>query len=358
GLPLDHPDGPLVTCHRLQPFSAAYFQPGSGLFSYSVEDLQACAAAGGPPARQPFVPGPIPLTADEAAVWSRTDLGRLLSFFANPARFLVRTRLGVRLEDPDAAPTDSEPFIIAGLERFDMGSTLVEHRLKGLPPGDAFAALRAEGRLPHGTMGEVEFRDLWSEVDRFAGRLDALRTAGPLESIDAQWDIAGFSLAVRLAGISKNGCLRYRFGKLRAKDHLDLWLQHLALCLAEPGYDCQESVMVCTDRTLRLKHVADSRSVLEDLLELYRRGLEQPLCFFPKSALEYARARRRPTSEARALGSARTVWEGSDAHRGEGTDPYFRRCFENLDPLGAEFMELSQRVFDPLLDCAENERSA
>jgi exodeoxyribonuclease V gamma subunit len=358
GLPLDHPDGPLVTCHRLQPFSAAYFQPGSGLFSYSVEDLQACAAAGSQFAPQPFVPGPILLTAEEAAAWSRTDLERLASFFANPARFLVRTRLGVRLEDPDAVPSDSEPFIIAGLERFDMGSTLLEHRLKGLPPGDAFAALRAEGRLPHGMIGEVEFRNLWSEVDRFAERLDALRPTAPSMTIDAQCDIAGFSLAVRLAGLYKSGCLRYRVGQLRAKDYLGLWLQHLAFCLAEPGPGPLESVMVCTDHTLRLKHVADSRPVLKDLLELYRGGLEQPLCFFPKSSLAYARMRRRPASEARALGAARTAWEGSEAHQGERADPYFRRCFENPDPLGAEFMELSRRVFDPLLDCAEIERPA
>lgn len=358
GLPLDHPEEALVTRHRLQPFSAAYFQPGSGLFSYSAEDLQACAAASAQPVPQPFVPGPLRLTADEAAAWRRTDLDRLASFFANPAKFLVRTRLGVRLEKPEAVPADSEPFIIDRLERFDLGSSLLEHRLKGLPPQDAFTALRAEGRLPHGTMGEVEFRDLWSEVDRFAGRLDALRTPGPVSTIDAQWDIAGFSLAVRLTGLSENGCLRYRFGKLRAKDHLDLWLRHLALCLAEPGPDLRESVLVCTDRTLRLKRATDSRAVLEDLLELYRRGLEQPLCFFPKSSLAYAHARRKPSSEARALGSARIAWEGSEAHPGEGTDPYFRRCFETLDPLGAEFMDLSRRVFDPLLDCADGETSA
>ena len=353
GLSVDHPEGPLVTRHRLQAFSPAYFRAGSGLFSYSAEDRQACAAAAAQPSPQPFVPGPIPLTADETAAWSRLDLERLTSFFANPARFLLRSRLGVRLEAPEAVPQDSEPFIIGGLERFDMGSALIEHRLKGLPPRDAFAALRAEGRLPHGTMGEVEFRDLWSEVDRFARRLDALRPATPSTTISAQWDIAGFSLTVRLAGLSENGCLRYRFGKLRAKDHLDLWLRHLALCLAEPARGRRESELVCTDRTLRLKQVADSRAVLEDLLGLYRRGLEQPLFFFPKSSLEYAWMLRKWSSEARALGAARTAWEGSEAHPGEHTDPYFRRCFETLDPLGVEFMELSRRVFDPLLDCAD-----
>jgi exodeoxyribonuclease V gamma subunit len=358
GLPLDHPDGALVARHRLQPFSAAYFQAGSGLFSYSAEDLQACAAAAAPPSPQPFVSGPIPLTGEEAAAWSRTDLERLESFFANPARFLLRRRLGVRLEEPEALPADSEPFVIGGLERFDLGNRLLEHRLKGLAPQDVFAALRADGRLPHGTMGAVEFRDLWSEVDRFARRLDALRPAAALATIDAQWDLAGFSLAVRLTGLSETGCLRYRFGRLRAKDHLDLWLQHLALCLAEPGQGPRESALVCTDYTLRLQHVANSRAVLEELLVLYRRGLEQPLCFFPRSSFEYARTLRKSSSETRALSAARTAWEGSEPFPGEGMDRYYRRCFETIDPLGADFRELSRRVFDPLLDCASSERSA
>jgi hypothetical protein len=55
---------------------------------------------------------------------------------------------------------------------------------------------------------------------------------------------------------------------------------------------------------------------------------------------------------------ARNKWDGSDAHPGESADPYYRRCFETIDPLGAEFRELSRRVFDPLLDCAGWEKSA
>jgi exodeoxyribonuclease V gamma subunit len=99
-------------------------------------------------------------------------------------------------------------------------------------------------------------------------------------------------------------------------------------------------------------------AVLADLLAVFRQGLEGPLCFFPKSSLEYARAMRTSSSHNRALGAARGIWNGSDSHPGEGADPYYQRCFEGLDPLGAEFTELSRRVFDPLLDHASSERSA
>jgi exodeoxyribonuclease V gamma subunit len=357
GLPLDDLIHPLVTSHPLQPFSPKYFQANSSLFSYSTEDMQACAAAATASSPQAFVPGPVPLTTEEAAAWSRLDLGTLASFFGNPARFFLRNRLGVSFEPPEALVPDSEPFALEGLERFKMGSCLLEQRLEGFHPQDVFSALHADGRLPHGTMGEVEFRDLWAEVDRFARRFETLRPAASPLAIDARWDIAGFSLAARITGLSDNGCLRYRFGKLRAKDYLELWLQHLAFCQAAPGKSECNSVLICTDRILRLNSTADNQVVFEELLGIYRQGLERPLCFFPKTSLEYARTFRTTSSKGRALGSARSIWDGNESHAGEGAAPYYRRCFETMEPLGAEFQELSRRVFDPLLDCASCEKS-
>ncbi len=356
GLPADPAVGGLITRHRLQAFSADYFQEGTDLFSYSAEDMQACSAAASAVAPQPFVLEPILLTNEEAVAWSRLDLGQLAAFFANPTRFFVRNRLAVRLDPPEGSAADSEPFSLEGLDRFDMGCRMLDQRLRGLHRREVFAAMRADGRLPHGVMGEVEFSNLWAEVERFARRLDALRPAASSRAIDAQWDIAGFSLSARVNGMTGNGCLRYRFGKLRAKDHLELWLLHLALCLARPENDECESVFVCTDRTLRLKRVPDSRIVFETLLGIYRKGLERPLCFFPKSSLEYARTLRETSAPNRAMGAARSIWDGNEIQTGEGADPYYRRCFESGDPLGGEFEELSRQIFDPLLDVASSER--
>lgn len=358
GLPADPGCGGLITRHRLQAFSSDYFKKGTGLFSYSAEDMQACSAAAVAAPPQPFVPEPIALTDEEAAAWSWADLGQLAAFFANPTRFFVRNRLSVRLDPPPASAADSEPFSIEGLERFDMGSRLLDQRLRGLHSAELFAAVRADGRLPHGALGEVEFGNLWAEVEHFARRLDALRLSASARTMDAQWDIAGFHLSARVSGITDSGCLRYRFGKLRAKDQLELWLLHLALCLASPGTGSCESVFIGTDRTLRLKRIPSSRIVLETLLDIYRQGLERPLCFFPMSSLEYARTLRATSSPRRAMGAARSIWDGNGMQPGEGADPYYRRCFDTGDPLCGEFEELSRRVFDPFLEVASSERPA
>jgi exodeoxyribonuclease V gamma subunit len=357
GLAAEDSSPPLVTFHPLQPFSASYFRGGPALFSYSAEDLQAAAAASAPAWAKPFFPEPLPLTAEEDTFWRRLDIARLSAFFANPAKFIVRERLGISLGRPPETDPDREPFALSGIERFAVGNHLLEQRLKGCQPEQAFAALRADGVLPHATAGEVEFRALWSEVERFARRLDGLRPSEVPAELDARWEIAGFSLAARIRGLSGNRWLRYRFGKLRAKDLLEIWLRHMALCLAAPERAEVESVFVCTDRTLRLKPVAESRAILGVLLGVYRRGLERPLCFFPQTALEYATTLRRSTPE-RALSAARNVWEGSDLHPGESADPYYRRCFEAIDPLGIDFAALSRQVFEPLLEHVGIEKAA
>ncbi len=357
GLPSDASAGGLITRHRLQAFSGDYFQEETGLFSYSAEDMQACAAAAVVVAPLPFVPGPIPLTNEEATAWKGLDLRQLVTFFGNPARFLIRNRLSVSLDPPESSAADSEPFVLEGIERFDLGRRLLKQRLKGLQPGDAFQALRSDGRLPHGAMGEAEFGSLWGDVERFARRIEAMPPAASPKTIDVQWDIAGFSLSARIDGVTEHGCRQSRFGRLRAKDHLELWLQHLVLCLAAPGNGNCESVLVCTDRTLRLKRVLNSRTVIEELLGIYREGLSRLLCFFPNSSLEYARTLRATSSPSQAMGSARSIWDGNEMQPGESADPYYRRCFETGDPLGLEFEDLSRRVFDPLLEVASSERA-
>jgi exodeoxyribonuclease V gamma subunit len=356
GLPVEDPKRPLVIRHALQPFSESYFRPGSVLFSFSTEDLQTCKAMALQPSAPLFAAEPIALTAEEALVWRSLDLDQLAAFYGHPVRFFFKKRLGVSLDLQNVAVADSEPFILKGLERFHLGARLLEQRLLDQPVREVFAALQADGRLPHGAMGEVVFQDLWDEVERFARRLEAQRTSDPAGTLDVQWEIGGFSLTARLGEVSDSGCLRYRFGKLRPKDRLDLWLRHLGLCLARPETQTCESVLVCSDCTLRLKRPADGRSILESVLDVFRQGLERPLRFFPESSLEYAKALRIKGGERQALAAARSRWEGSDFSRGEGDDPYHQRCFEGVDALDAEFKAFSRRLFDPFLECAREER--
>jgi exodeoxyribonuclease V gamma subunit len=75
------------------------------------------------------------------------------------------------------------------------------------------------------------------------------------------------------------------------------------------------------------------------LLLLYRRGLREPIHFFPKSAWTYI-------LEDRDLGKARAIWHKTfgDAH-GEDTHEAYRLALRGVDPLDADFQTCAETVF-------------
>src|SRR5207247_10083637 len=101
--------------------------------------------------------------------------------------------------------------------------------------------------------------------------------------------------------------------------------------------------------------------LLQDLLELYCRGLRAPLPFFPKAALAFAEAQLNQSQTSgrgkSPLEKARMQWDGPEYPPGcgEKENAYFKLCFRNQDPLAGEFAVLATRVFAPILQLAHRE---
>ena len=97
---------------------------------------------------------------------------------------------------------------------------------------------------------------------------------------------------------------------------------------------------------------------MAELLDLYWKGLTQPLKFFPQTAWAYAEAALKQESggsKQDPAGVGRRSWEGNPFQRvpGECEDAYFDLCFRNVDPLDEEFQQTSRAVFEPLLSALE-----
>jgi exodeoxyribonuclease V gamma subunit len=106
--------GSLITVHRLQPFIQAYFDGTSGLFSYSSENYRAaCVKLGSRNENHLFFPHDLPEPPESMREVTLQDL---LHFYANPAAFLLRTRLGINLDHPAEPLKEREPFELNGLD--------------------------------------------------------------------------------------------------------------------------------------------------------------------------------------------------------------------------------------------------
>ena len=332
----------LVVHHRLQAFNRSYFSAGSPLFSYSAENYHALVEKERPAApSRPFMSAPLDEPPEE---WKTVPLQRLLRFYDNPAGFFLEQRLGIRLEGTVEPLEDREPFAVEGLALYGLKQELLEVVLQGGETHELLPLYRSRGVLPPARHGELLFRKILDEVQEFAATVQE-KTAGrgALAPLEVDLQLGGFRLTGQLARVWPQSQLHYRLAKLKMKDQMRGWIEHLVLNLADqPGYP-RETSLVMVDDEKRFAPVADAALHLEELLNHYWQGLSMPLRFFPRSSLAYA------TKED--LDAARKVWRDDSFNNcpGEGSDPAIQRCFGSVEPFDDEFCSLAVELLRPML---------
>ncbi len=341
----------VLTRHPLQAFSRRYFSKPSRLFSYSKELAEAAGLAGqGEREPSPLFRENLPKPGEE---WHSLDLEQLGRFFANPTRYLLRQRLGVQLQEGEGLLETREPFVLNLIDQQGLRQELLNLRLSGFSPEQSLPLLRAEGRLPHGRVGEVIFERELDIVKRFIKRLLKALPKQPLAPLELDFELGDFRLHGRLINLGEQGIVDYRLARVRPQDYLKLWLQHLLLNILAPSEMEPNSRWLGRDKDLMLKPVPDPQAHLQDLLALYWQGLCRPLPFFPRSALAYQEARMNERSKISPEEAARRAWEGSDFHFGEHEDVYYQLAFRDEYPLDEEFLRCTQRVFGTLFEYLE-----
>jgi exodeoxyribonuclease V gamma subunit len=332
----------LVTRHRLQAFSRDYFSGETPLFSYSAEN---CAAliekCNGVADTKAFMTTPL---AEPSGEWRDVSLIKLIRFFRNPARFFLENRLGISLEDAVAGLDEREPFGMEGLESYGLKQELLGIALQGGDPEDFFSVARARGILPPARHGQVLFKGLVEEVENFATVIRReIGDATPLPRLDFLLELDDFRLGGHLDRIWPKGMLRYRCAKMKAKDQLQIWLEHLVLNALQPeGYPGQ-SVLIMADGAQTFGAVENASAILKAMLELYWQGLTMPLRFFPSSSMAYAH--KLEWSLERAV----KAWEGGFNGFGERDEPGYRLCFGSAPPFEDEFQRVSRSALEPLI---------
>ncbi len=340
---LDH----VLVRHRLQPFSPTYFAGAPPFFSYSEENCEAARAFLAPRESHPsfITHGPDPSAFHQESI----QLADLIRFYANPARFLLRHRLQIELASDTLRHEDTEPFFLDGLGRYLLGERLLKGQISGVDPETILNAARASGLLPHGTVGLCARDKLRTETEGFA-RLLAPWIRQPLAPLQLESEVEGVRVVGRITNRFPGGLVQYRFSNIRGRDLLRLWLCHLLLNRCGPDSSEKQSLLFGKDGSVLFEPLPIGEKSLEDLVLIFEKGFVKPLHFFPDTSLAYARAIiERNTSQEAAMGSARRVWQGDGEYRaGESVDAYYRRCFEDQDPLDEEFRNLSLTVFGPL----------
>ena len=338
----------MVTLHRLQAFSPEYFKTGGKLFSYSRENFAASCSRYERKDIPGFISSKLP---DPAQEWNHLDIKEFSAFFSNPAKFLLEKRLGVYLPETADVLDERENFSLGHLEKYMIDQEMVLHRLSGSDLKEFFLVKKASGQLPHGNVGEVVYNEMSLDAEGFVRKIEDHITGNRLEDQTVDINVAEFNLCGRLTDIYEPGLIQILYVKAKPKYLLKTWVNHVILCALIEGKTPVKSFLLCKDAAWEFAPVSNSTDILNGLLELFWKGMSEPLHFFPESSFEYARRLllKHQTKPA-ALNAAKNKWTGNDFARGESEDPYFEKCFGKADPLDDEFEKVSEEVFAPLLD--------
>jgi exodeoxyribonuclease V gamma subunit len=289
-----------------------------------------------------FFRAPLPAPGPE---WRLVALPQLQEFFRNPCRALLRRRLGIELAREADELQDDEPFLADARADRALMQRLLPLLLDGADPATLPALARAGTELPEGALGEAQLKQELQALQDFAVRLREVLSEAtlPPQTTTLAVPLQGeaWQLQTAFADLRASGLLRWRFGSARAGDYLEAWLQHLALCAAAPAGVALHTRCLHSEGEFAFSRCADAPARLAELLALYRRGLSEPLHFYPRAAWELLE---------RGLGAARRSWRASEHNRfAEEADPAYRLALRGVtEPLDAEFEALAAAVFGPL----------
>jgi exodeoxyribonuclease V gamma subunit len=366
--------------HPLQAFSPRYFGADDDprLFGFTAADAAGARVLASRKATRPRFHAKPLVPADSAVV----GLDELSRFLENPARALVRRRLGVVLDDEPLLVADREPIELGPLEAYEIGARLFERALREGRTREAVSWARAHGLLPIGTPGEIDLARVLADVDALLAV--ARRFVGerrPPVEVDVDLDSATLSGVLR--DVYPKGQAFLRFARLKAKNEVVAWVHHLALQCAAPERGLPTVVLgrASADEARAEARLFDpldpevARNRLNELVELYRLGQKAPLAFFPRAAKRYAKAwldaGGAPERERAALESARRVFQDDRNAPADADDAYVARLFYGVDPFATSpapfdddgslglpsFPEVARAVFVPLLAASHEERA-
>ncbi|MFA0440704.1 exodeoxyribonuclease V subunit gamma [Vibrio sp. 10N.286.49.C2] len=349
--------------YPMVPFSPSHFDANSDKQSYAAEWLPTARQSSQEQTVQSaathFVLPPIDRALGEVVELDLTELQR---FWRLPVQYLFNRRLQVSFDQQHFMVEEDEPFALNGLESFglrnELLSTLVKNggQLSESAMSDFQQQQKAQGFLPVRHFGDLELAGNMMQTQELAQAVAALTTSAVDDcEVNQRVDLGHYRIRLQgwITGQYSSGLVRYRSGRLRANDYLSAWIDHLLLAVTGStkathmlAYDKKEGVV---HRVLPALDAEFAAGHLKDLLSLFVEGLDQPLAYFPETAMagieaNFSRGAWKPDDE-KMLSKMEAKFIGGYMMIGEGGNPYISRVWPQWDDnMAQESKQLAARV--------------
>lgn len=284
----------LIIEHPLQPFSHRYFTEQSELFSFSKTDFETANALHTDKSEtEQWWQGSLETSTPEII-----DINDLFAFYRHPQHYFVQRKLGIRLTGLSADVEEREPFAIDTLDAYEINQQWIEHELNNTP--FSLKKLQAQGRWLSGITGKLEFDWRQQAIKQFTGLIKQQNLGQRKENQAIDITVGSYRLIGNLTNTYEQGSLIYRYADLKGKDFVLAWLYHLIVNSTQP----QNTHLLSRDETLLFSADYEEPGMLEQLINIYLLGQQQPNAFFTESSFTYVKQALKLKSGKRVKKSA------------------------------------------------------
>lgn len=282
----------------------------------------------------------------------------LKSFFKYPAKYFLKTRLGLHLKEPEENLDEHEPFgNPSGLQRHELRHALFAELIASetLPTDEQLLQrFRSEALLPAGFAAEPVLYKTLSEIKSQALRFKAWR-AGEAKGLPFELRLGEFVLQGSLDEVYPHGAARIKFGAMQGRHHCDHGLDALLLSALNCGIPLVEFVELKKgepQQRVRPTHASEEAArQLTGLLALFASGQKQALPFYPDAGFAYV---EKILSQSGHYNES--AWEKASEEKPpqaiwwttamRGRDPFIDNAGEpETFPESVQFREISRQVF-------------
>lgn len=324
---LDH----LIKRHRLQAFHSDYFRPDSKLFSYNEENLEVSKAYNLQKTdNQDFSIN----DSLESDIREYTPID-IIRFFKAPCEFYLKNEKDIIFLQNDDDVKDYEDYQIDGLQRYILVKKIYEHLLAGKDKHDIFSLIKYKGMLPVENYGELIFEE---EYKKALALYDEIKDKQfSIQTVRYSFEDIMISGNINTTGDSH---LKTIFSGFKGKYMMEALLEHLMLSATSKAH--KETVVIYPAKDnkiekITLKRPQDPEKKFNEMLEIFREGIQKNIPLFPESIYGYYdKYKSKKEHNDKCLNEAITAFSGSYIYSGAVDDIYNRFFYKDTNMLENE----------------------
>ncbi|WP_054013997.1 exodeoxyribonuclease V subunit gamma [Pseudoalteromonas sp. R3] len=273
------------------------------------------------------------------------ELAEFLRACLAPQRWFYQFTLGVRLVSLEEELSDSEPFALDPLTRYQYLDEILHSELNATPLPETQLLQRAQ--LPQANVGVVELQKLKGRIAGLSARLKGVITE-PSEPVEVALQIGPTRLQGWLSNLYLGRQVFYRTASIKGKDRIRGYLMHLvANCVMQEV----ETHIYGLDEQVLFPPISrdDAYGQLSKWLAFYGKLITCAVPFFPATSYEYCKTQNMSKALSKFQG-------GQYVGFGDSEDPYVALSFPSLQACETEFTQLSRDMLTSLIDLAQESR--